>query len=128
MDTRVIGKNVLTLRKGKKVTQEQLASRAKVSRNYISMIERGEAENISEDIIRKLAWGLEISVEQLTGKPNETTGTVIPPSLREFAIKEGLPFETVDTLLKIPLRGKNPTSAKEWKELYVAIKPYISGK
>ena len=117
MDTKVIGKNVLTLRKEKKVTQEQLAN-----------LERGEAENISDDIIRKLAWGLEVSFEQLTGKPNETSGTVIPPALREFAIKEGLPFEIVDTLLKIPLRGKNPTSAKEWKELYDAIKPYILGK
>ena len=106
MDTKVIGRNVLTLRKEKKVTQEQLASLANVSRNYISMIERGEAENISEDIIRKLAWGLAVSVEQLTGKPNETSGTVIPAPYVKLAIKEGLPFETVDTLLKIPLREK----------------------
>ena len=58
MDTKVIGKNVLTLRKEKKVTQEQLASLANVSRNYISMIERGEAENISDRYHSKTGLGV----------------------------------------------------------------------
>lgn len=127
METKIIGKNILSLRKEKKITQEELAKLASVSRNYISMIERGKVENISEDIIRKLAWGLETSLEQLTGKPNDRSGTVIPPGLREFAIKEGLPFETVDALLQIPFRGKEPKTANDWKSFYDVIKDFISG-
>ena len=92
------------------------------------MIERGEAENISNDIIKKLAWGLEASIEQITVKPNEKSGTIIPPALREFALDGGLPYETVETLLQVPFRGKEPTSAQEWKKLYEAIKPFISGE
>jgi transcriptional regulator with XRE-family HTH domain len=105
-----------------------LAELTYVSRNYISMIERGEAENISDEIIKKLAWGLKVSVEQITGKPNDGSGTMIPPALREFALNENLPYEAVDTLLKIPFRGKEPSSSQEWKELYDAIKDYISEK
>ena len=128
MEAKIVGKNVLVLRKEKKITQDRLASIANVSRNYISMIERGEAENISREIIQKLAWGLEVPIKQLTGKPNEISGTVIPPALREFALEEGLNFETVDTLMQMPLRGKEPSTAQEWKELYEAIKQYISNK
>ena len=128
MEPKYIGKNVLVLRKEKKITQEQLADQASVSRNYISMIERGEAENISGEIIQKLAWGLGVSVEQLMGKPNKNSGTIIPPALREFALMEGLSYEIVDTLMQIPFRGKEPTTAQEWKNLYEAIGPFISGK
>jgi len=128
MDIKIIGDNVRNLRKRQKLSQEKLAELTYVSRNYISMIERGEAENISDEIIKKLALGLNVSVEQITGKPNERSGTMIPPALREFALKENLPYEVVDALLKIPFRGKEPTSAQEWKELYDAIKPFISGE
>lgn len=128
MDAKTIGDNVRNLRKEKKLSQEKLAELANVSRNYISMIERGEADNFSDDIIQKLAWGLEVSIEQIKGKPNERSGTIIPPALREFAMNEGLPYEEVDNLMKIPFRGKLPTTSQEWKKLYDAIKPFISGE
>jgi transcriptional regulator with XRE-family HTH domain len=126
MDIKIIGDNVRNLRKEKGLSQEKLAELANVSRNYISMIERGEAGNFSDDIIQKLAWGLEVSIEQIEGKPNEKSGTIIPPALREFALNEGLPYAEVDHLLKIPFRGKSPKTSNEWKELYEAIKPFIS--
>jgi len=128
MDTKIIGDNIRNLRKEKRLSQEKLAELASVSRNYISMIERGEAENFSNAIIQKLAWGLEVSIEQITGKPNNKSGTIIPPALREFALNEGLSYEDVDHLLKIPFRGKEPSTAQEWKDFYEAIKPFITGE
>jgi transcriptional regulator with XRE-family HTH domain len=128
MDAKLFGKNVLVLRKARKLSQEQLAKLAEVSRNYISMIERGEAENVSEVIIQKLAGSLEVPTEQLINDISETSGTMIPPALREFALGEGLSFKTVDKLKQIPFRGKEPTTAEEWKDLYEAIKPFISGE
>lgn len=128
MDIKIIGDNVRNLRKRQKLSQDKLAKLTDVSRNYISMIERGEAKNISDEIIKKIAWGLKVSVEQIIGKPSEGSGTMIPPALREFALNEELPYETVERLLEIQFRGKDPTSAQEWKELYDAIKPYITGK
>ena len=128
METKIIGKNLRNLRKEKKFSQENLAKLANVSRNYISMIERGEAENLSDEIVQKLAWGLDAPIEQITGKPNAKSGTVIPPALREFALNEKLTYEEVEHLLKIPFRGKEPSTAQEWKDFYEAIKPYISGE
>lgn len=128
MDAELFGKNILVLRKERKLTQEELANLAGVSRNYISMIERGEAENVSDDVIRKLAIGLEVSAHQLTGEPGEATTVMIPPTLREFAINEGLNYIIVEKLMQIPRRGKEPGSAQEWKSLYEAIKPFISGE
>ena len=125
MNTMVIGNNVRNLRKQRKLTQEELAELAGVSRNYISMIERDEAENISSDIIQKIAWGLGVKVSQITGQPNSETGTIVPPGLREFALNAELSYDVVDSLLKIPFRGKEPITASEWKELYEAIKSFI---
>ena len=126
MDAKLFGKNVLILRKERKLSQEQLANLAEVSRNYISMIERGEADNVSEVIIQKLAGSLEVPTEQLINDINKVSGTMIPPALREFALEEGLSFKTVDKLKHIPFRGKEPTTAQEWKDLYKAVRPFIS--
>jgi len=128
MDAELFGKNVLVFRKERKLTQEKLAILADVSRNYISMIERGEAENVSDEIIRKLAISLEISIEQLTGESGKSLSVIIPPALREFALNKGLNYKTVDKLKQIPLRGKEPGTAQEWEELYEAIKSFISGE
>lgn len=128
MDIKRVGDNLRNLRREQKLSQADLADLTNVSRNYISMIERGQAENISNEIIKKIAWGLGVSIEQITGKPNDKSGTIIPPALREFALKASLPYETVEILLKIPFRGKEPETSEEWEELYKAINHFISGK
>ncbi len=129
MDIKTLGKNLRIFRTEKKLSQEELAKLAGVSRNYISMIERGsQGINISEQIIQKLAGGLNISIDQLLGKPNENTGTIIPPALRKFALEEHLSYDIVDTLMQVPFRGKEPTTIEEWKELYAAIKHFILGE
>ena len=125
MDAKLFGKNVLVLRKERKLSQEQLANLAGISRNYISMIERDEADNVSDVIIQKLSESLEVPVEQLVSGVGEFSGTMIPSALREFALEEGLSFKTVDKLKQIPFRGKEPTTAVEWKELFEAIKSFI---
>lgn len=125
MDAKLFGKNVLISRRDGNLSQEQLAKIAGVSRNYISMIERGEAENVSIEIIRKLAEGLGVKIEVLTNEPSKTNYLVIPSALREFAIKEGLSYEIVDKLRQMVFRGLNPKTAKDWKELYQALKPFL---
>src|ERR1700690_2820576 len=115
MDARIFGKNLLLIRKEKRLSQQQLAALGAVSRNYISMIERCEAENVSDDVLRKLSAALEVSVNDLTGEPGESSALKIPPALREFGIAEKLSFKIIDKLLKIPFRGKEPKDAQEWR-------------
>lgn len=125
MDAKLFGKNVLLLRKKRGLSQEQLANFTGISRNYISMIEREEAENVSDEIIRKLALGLDVSMKQLTGEAGGSYPVMIPPALREFGINEGISYKIIERLLQIPFRGKEPITPDDWKTLYEAIKSYL---
>lgn len=125
MDAKTFGSNVLIFRKERKLNQAQLAKTSGVSRNYISMIERGEAENVSDEIISRLAVGLGKNVQELTGDPGRTNNIIIPPQLREFAIEEGLKYEVVDVLRQMSFRGVHPKTKEEWKRLYDALAPFI---
>ena len=52
------------LRKEKNISQEQLASLAKLHRTYLSSVERG-LKNVSVENIEKIALALEVEVRDL---------------------------------------------------------------
>lgn len=58
------GRRIRTLRKAKKLSQEELAERCGLHTTYIGQIERGE-KNASLESIQKLSAGLEISVAEI---------------------------------------------------------------
>jgi transcriptional regulator with XRE-family HTH domain len=127
MDAKELGRQVLTKRKEKGWSQEQLGKIAEISRNYVSQIERGEADSISIKVINKLAIALGVSTTEL-GDSSSPSTVMIPPSLREFALQDKLPYEVIDKLVNIPRRGKEPKTAAEWRVLYEAIRSFIEGK
>jgi transcriptional regulator with XRE-family HTH domain len=53
-----VAKNLRRLRQEKSVSQEELAHRAQVNRNYVGMIER-EEYSVSVDLLEKLAAALD---------------------------------------------------------------------
>ena len=122
MNAKELGRQVQERRKEKGLSQIELGELAAISRNYVSMIERGEAENISMKILHQLAVSLGVSLSELTG---ESSVVMIPPSLREFALQEDLPYEVIDKLARIPRRGKEPKTADEWKTLYSLISQFM---
>lgn len=124
MDSKELGNRVARSRKDLGLSQEELAQKAALSRAYISLIERGEASNISTKILNNLAVALGVPVTKLLGQPDQTD-LMISPSLREFALTEGLDWEVIEKLARIPRRGREPRNAKEWKKLYDVIKPYL---
>jgi transcriptional regulator with XRE-family HTH domain len=126
MDPKELGRQVLAKRKEKGWSQEQLGEMAEISRNYVSQIERGEAESISIKIINKLAIALGVSASDLSEASTPST-VMIPPSLRELALQDNLSYEVIDKLVNIPRRGKEPKSVAEWRALYDAISPFING-
>jgi transcriptional regulator with XRE-family HTH domain len=127
MDPKELGRQVLAKRKEKGWSQEQLGEMAEISRNYVSQIERGEAESISIKIINKLAIALGVSPSDL-GESSTPSTVMIPPPLRELALQDNLSYEVIDKLVNIPRRGKEPKSAAEWRALYEAISPFINGE
>ena len=126
MDPKELGRQVLAKRKEKGWSQEKLGEMAEISRNYVSQIERGEAESISIKIINKLAIALGVSPSDL-GESSTPSTVMIPPPLRELALQDNLSYEVIDKLVNIPRRGKEPKSVAEWRALYDAIRPFING-
>jgi transcriptional regulator with XRE-family HTH domain len=124
MDSQALGRQVLNRRKDMGLSQETLAERADISRNYISIIERGEARNVSMNIIGQLAIALETTPTELMDEPDRSE-VLISPTLREFGLEASLSFEAIDRLARIPRRGREPQSVEEWRQLYEAIRPYL---
>ena len=56
---------VRTLRRERRMTQEELAKKAKVTRDYISQLETGLRDNPSLPVLRRLAKALGVSAGEL---------------------------------------------------------------
>lgn len=58
-----VARNLRRLRQEKSVSQEEVAHRAQVNRNYVGMIER-EEYSVSVDLLEKLAAALEVDPKE----------------------------------------------------------------
>lgn len=122
MNAMELGRQVQAKRKERDLSQAQLGDLVGISRNYVSLIERGEAENISLKVVNQLAVALGTSPSELTG---ESIPVMISPSLRQFALERNLSYEVIDKLARIPRRGKEPKTAEDWKALYDLISEFM---
>lgn len=124
MDAKELGRQVLMRRKELGLTQGELAEQAGISRNYVSLIERGEARNVSVNVLHELATVLGTTPAELSGQSG-WADTLIPPTLREFALQKDLSFGIVDRLARLPMRGKEPRTVEEWEQLYDLVRLYL---
>ena len=73
----VIGSNVRTLRKAKRLSQEELAFRAEIDRSYLSEIENGQ-KNLSVLMLDQIAAALGVDMKELLEgykRPPRRTGS-----------------------------------------------------
>lgn len=118
------GKRIKKYRNKIKMSQMQLAESAKISRSYVSQIERGIVDNISIEVLNNIAGALGVTPALLMGQSDK--GDIeIPQSLRDFALKENLKFETILKLSRIPTEGKEPKTLREWGRLYKGVRYYV---
>lgn len=63
MNYKELGFAIYRRRREKDLSQQDLATLAGISRNYVSIIERGDVNNISIEVLEKLAkvFGVEVS-------------------------------------------------------------------
>ena len=61
---KVLGENIRTHRRSLKWSQEKLAEKANLHRNYIGDIERGE-ENVSVDALMRMALAMKLRLSDL---------------------------------------------------------------
>lgn len=119
METHDFGKKVRDRRVEERLSQEKLAQAVGISRNYLSQIERGQATNLSWQVMERLTSVLGLKVDAAaTADPF----TDLPPSLAEFAQTAGLPPDDVLMLAQLKYRGQQPTTPEKWELLYNVIK------
>jgi XRE family transcriptional regulator, master regulator for biofilm formation len=61
----MIGTNIYQIRKKKGLTLSELAERSNVSKSYLSNIERNLNRNPSIDVVRKIAYVLDVDFKSL---------------------------------------------------------------
>lgn len=111
------GKKVRERRVEEGLSQEKLAQAVGISRNYLSQIERGQATNLSWQVMDHLTSVL--GLKQQEGTDSEM---VLPASLADFAKTAGLPPDDVLMLARLKYRGQQPTTPDKWELLYNVIK------
>jgi transcriptional regulator with XRE-family HTH domain len=120
MELASFGQKVRTRRIEEGWSQEELARKADISRNYLSQIERGMATNLSWQVVERLRVALGLSRSEISKE--HWNQSRLPPSLVEFARKANLAPDDVEMLAQIQYRGKQPNTPEEWQLLYNAIR------
>jgi transcriptional regulator with XRE-family HTH domain len=118
-----LGQRLRRFREDRGWTQAALAEHAGVSKPYLSELEGDAGRRPSGQILLQLADALGVTVADLLGRqvlPAQEPD--IPPSLREFAVRRGLPESDVQMLAGIRFRGEAPRTPQRWEHIYNAIR------
>ncbi|MBU0513922.1 MAG: helix-turn-helix transcriptional regulator [Proteobacteria bacterium] len=107
------------------LSQEELARKVDISRNYLSQIERGVATNLSWQVVERLITTLGIRSSEILEE--QWIPSSLPPGLAEFALMADLPTGDVEMLAQVRYRGKQPTTPEEWRLLYNAVRIAMEG-
>jgi transcriptional regulator with XRE-family HTH domain len=113
------GDQVRDRRRQEGLSQQELADKIGISRNYLSQIERGQATNLSWQVRETLESTLGLH-QPLEASPSP--GLELPPSLIEFAQASNLPPDDLQMLARLKYRGQQPTTPEKWELLYNVIK------
>jgi transcriptional regulator with XRE-family HTH domain len=127
------GERIRHIREEQKMTQDQLANAAKISKGFLSDVENNN-KNISSQSLLRIADKLGASVDYLLrGDVIEAVSSgpvVIPPELSQAAEELDLSYAKTLELLNAytsvvarrSIKSKRNFSVEDWKNLHQAIK------
>ena len=128
------GDRIREIREKRRMSQDQLATAAKISKGFLSDVENNKA-NISSQNLLRIANHLGASVDYLLkGETKETSSpresVVIPPELSEAAEQLRLSYADTIELLEAhnsvvarrSIKSLKPFMIEDWKKLHGAIK------
>jgi transcriptional regulator with XRE-family HTH domain len=124
-DVASIGRRIRRYRKEKGLTLAELASKAKVSKSYLSELENGAGNHKrpSAETLYRIGKALGVAMSDLLGRPLIIEPkTTKPASLLEFAKKRKLPVSDIEMLASIQFRGNAPKTPERWEFIYQAIR------
>lgn len=126
------GERIRLIREEKKMTQEQLAKAADISKGFLSDVET-KNKNISSRSLLKIANALEASLDfLLRGEETRVPSSrpvVIPPGLSQVALELNLSYTDTQELLVVhdsvvgrrSGESKQEFTVEDWKNLYRMI-------
>ena len=120
-----LGNRLHDARAEQSLSLTEVASRAGISKSYLSQLERGASKTPSHAVLRRLATALGSTIANLTGtsetwQPGEADK--LPASLRAFARGANIPEADVEMLAGIHYRGKQPGEPDDWAHIYETIR------
>ena len=121
-----LGERLREIRKEHRLTLKDLSQKAGLSIPYLSNVERGGV-NPSFDTLQKVAAAYNMAVKDLlTGvdQSGDSATDSHPEGFGDFEreYRDELDEDWKDLLLQISLRGKRPSSKREWVELYLHLR------
>ncbi len=120
-----MGSRLRNARTAQSLSLTEVATRAGISKAYLSQLEHGASTTPSHDVLRRLATALGTSIAGLTGTSETwqpTEADKLPASLRAFARSAEIPEADVKMLAGIHYRGKQPGEPDDWAHIYETIK------
>jgi transcriptional regulator with XRE-family HTH domain len=122
---------IRTLRTEARLSLEELATKAGVSKTYLWELEKDEAgvKKPSADVLLRLSAALSTTIADLMSLPSvrvQQDQVQIPPSLNEFqkrmeVMKTPLSQDDLRDLAAMKFRGVQPQTADEWHALYLVL-------
>ena len=127
-----LGQQLRSLRKEKNLTLKDLSELADLSVPYLSDMERG-AVNPSVESLKKVAEAFNMTVRDILSgveKLGESGYSSYPEGFESFLkdpdFSEEINDEWIDFLMNMKFRGIQPTSKREWIELYLNLRRTFS--
>ena len=127
-----LGERLRFIRKKKGLTLKDLSQRADLSVPYLSDMERG-AVNPSIESLQKVAKAFNMTVRDLFSgveELGESVSTTYPEGFESFlndpVFSKEINDEWKEFLMEMKFRGKQPSSKREWIELYLSLSRIFS--
>lgn len=121
----VVGEKIRQIRRKRKLSLEELARRAQISKSYLWQMEKGRSKRPSAEILYRLATALGTTIADLLGLEIRFSAEGVgqlPPGLRELAEeRKDLQPEDIRMLANIHYRGRQPKTKQDWNFIYEAI-------
>ncbi|HET8924796.1 MAG TPA: helix-turn-helix transcriptional regulator [Candidatus Acidoferrum sp.] len=129
-----VGDRIREIREAQRLTQDQLAEKADISKGFLSEIENGK-RNVSSEYLLRVANALCASVDYLLRGTTDVSNVnkepvVISPELSDAAQRLNLSYaETIELLeahrsviARRSMKQSKPFSKDDWVALHKAIK------
>ena len=129
-----LGERLRFIRKKKGLTLKDLSQRAGLSVPYLSDMER-QAVNPSIESLQKVAKAFNMTVRDLFSgveELGESVSTTYPKGFESFlkdpVFSKEINDEWKEFLMEMKFRGKQPSSKREWIELYLSLSRIFSSE